>query len=73
MKQIDMSRFPATIDAGLWQTGHIQGIAVDPVKEYIYYSFTTILVKAKLDGTVVGWVGGLAASVGTRGVSSPHG
>ena len=64
MKQIDMSRFPETIDAGLWQTGHIQGIAVDPVKEYIYYSFTTILVKAKLDGTVVGWVGGIIGHLG---------
>jgi hypothetical protein len=37
---------------------------VDPVKEYIYYSFTTILVKAKLDGTVVGWVGGIIGHLG---------
>lgn len=59
-----MNQIPLQIDAGLWTTGHIQGIAVDTKHEYIYYSFTTVLVKAKLDGTVVGWVGGLIGHLG---------
>lgn len=43
---------------------HIQGIAVDPKKGYIYYSFTTKLIKAKLDGTIVGSVDGLTGHLG---------
>ena len=43
---------------------HIQGIAVDPAKGYIYYSFTTQLIKARLDGTIVGSVQGLHGHLG---------
>lgn len=43
---------------------HIQGIAVDQKKGYLYYSFTTMLVKAKLDGTIVGSVSGLTGHLG---------
>ena len=64
MEHFDMKKFPLSIDTGLWDSGHIQGIAVDPVKGYIYYSYTTILVKARLDGTVVGWAGGLFGQLG---------
>ena len=55
---------PLFIDTGVWGSGHIQGIAVDPAKGYIYYSYTTVLVKARLDGTVIGWVGGLMGHLG---------
>jgi len=55
---------PCRIDAGLWKTGHLQGIALDTKHEYIYYAFTTVLVKARLDGSVVGWVGGLMGHLG---------
>lgn len=60
----DMQYFPKKIDTGLWDAGHIQGIAVDEEKGYIYYSYTTIFVKAKLDGTVVGYVEGLTGHLG---------
>ena len=63
-KDIDMSNLPKTIDAGLWESFHIQGIALDAKHEYIYYSFTTILVKADLTGKVVGFVGGLTGHLG---------
>ena len=43
---------------------HIQGIAVDEKKGFIYYSFTTMLIKAKLDGTIVGSVKGLTGHLG---------
>ena len=48
-----------TIFTGLWGNCHIQGIAVDKEKGFIYYSFTTKLVKATLDGEIVGTVDGL--------------
>ncbi len=56
--------FPKNINTGNWSQGHIQGIAVDKAKGYIYYCFTTILVKAKFDGTVIGWVKGFLGHLG---------
>ena len=64
MQIADHKGLPLKIETGLWKAGHIQGIAVDTKREYIYYSFTTILVKAKLDGTIVGWVDGLIGHLG---------
>lgn len=43
---------------------HIQGIAVDPKKGYIYYSFTTKLIKSTLSGEIVGSVDGLTGHLG---------
>lgn len=52
------------IFTGAWGKCHIQGIAADLEKGYLYYSFTTKLVKAKLDGTIVGCVDGLLGHLG---------
>ena len=52
------------IFTGKWGACHIQGIAVDEKKGYIYYSFTTKLVKAKLTGEIVGYVDGLLGHLG---------
>jgi len=49
---------------GTWGKFHIQGIAVDMKKGYIYYSFTTQLVKATLDGKIVGSLQGLVGHLG---------
>ncbi len=43
---------------------HIQGICVDEEKGFVYYSFTTKLVKARLDGTIVGCIDGLMGHLG---------
>lgn len=43
---------------------HIQVIAVDEKKGYIYYSFTTKLIKATLDGKILGTLDGLAGHLG---------
>lgn len=43
---------------------HCQGIAVDAQKGYIYYSFTTKLVKADLHGNIIGSVDGLIGHLG---------
>ena len=52
------------IFTGAWGKCHIQGIAVDQEKGYIYYSFTTKLVKSTLDGKIVGSVDGLMGHLG---------
>lgn len=52
------------IFTGSWGKCHIQGIAVDEEHGYIYYSFTTKLVKSTLDGKIVGCVDGLVGHLG---------
>lgn len=52
------------IFTGAWGNCHIQGIAVDNKNGYIYYSFTTKLIKATLDGEIVGSVDGLIGHLG---------
>ncbi len=44
--------------------GHVQGIAIDAKREYIYISFTTDLVKVDVRGNVIGSVKGLAGHLG---------
>ena len=55
---------PSVIRTGIWHGGHIQGIAVDKKREYIYCSFTTELVKLDLQGNVIGSVKGFTGHLG---------
>jgi hypothetical protein len=54
---------PLKQNGGTWDSGHVQGIAVDVKGGYIYYSFTNLLAKydfsGRLIGTLVGWTGHL--------------
>ena len=52
------------IFTGNWGKCHIQGIAVDEKNGYIYYSFTTKLIKARLSGEIIGSVDGLTGHLG---------
>ncbi len=58
-----LASLPLTQNGGTWDSGHVQGIAVDKARGYIYYSFTNLLVKydfqGKLIGTLTGWNGHL--------------
>ncbi len=60
----DAPALPRTIQSGPYKAGHIQGIAVDTDRRYIYYSYTTMLVKADMQGNVVGTVTGLLGHLG---------
>ena len=59
-----MKELPRFIDSGFWNTGHCQGIAVDLEKGFVYYSFTTMLIKTDLQGRLVGTVSGLLGHLG---------
>ena len=52
------------IASGPFKAGHIQGVAVDQAKGYIYYSYTTMLIKTDLTGRIVGSVVGLLGHLG---------
>ncbi len=56
--------YPKSIFSGYHGPNHCQGIAVDKKGGFIYYSFTTLLVKSDLDGNIVGTCGGLIGHLG---------
>lgn len=56
--------YPLSLAGGGWDVKHCQGIAVDAEKGYIYYSYTTILVKCDFDGNIVGTVSGIEGHLG---------
>ena len=55
---------PQTIFSGYHGANHCQGIAIDEKKGFVYYSFTTKLIKCTLDGKLVGSVDGLIGHLG---------
>lgn len=58
-----LARLPLSQNGGTWNSGHVQGVAVDVDGGFIYYSFTNLLAKYDLEGrlvgTLVGWTGHL--------------
>ncbi len=59
-----MQTLPSRIPTGAWREGHIQGIAVDRKRGFVYCSFTTILLKTDLLGNPLGSVEHLAGHLG---------
>ena len=55
---------PRKIESGPFKAGHIQGIAVDTEQQYMYYSYTTMLIKTDMQGNIVGSVTGLLGHLG---------
>ena len=55
---------PTDIYSGAYKTGHCQGIAVDLKNGWIYYAFTTMLVKTDLSGRFLGSAKGLLGHLG---------
>lgn len=61
---MDISGLPRTINTGRWRGGHIQGIAVDRERNYLYCSFTTEFVKLDMQGNLIGSVRGFTGHLG---------
>ena len=55
---------PDSISSGKQGAFHVQGMAVDKIHGFIYFSFTDKLVKMDLSGNVVGSVTGLVGHLG---------
>jgi hypothetical protein len=58
------SRQPVEIEGGAWESGHLQGMALDRAKGFMYFSFTNLLVKTDLEGHPVGSVTGFTGHLG---------
>lgn len=59
-----MMNIPKNIFSGSWKEGHVQGIAVDTQRGFVYYSFTTILLKTDLEGNPLATVENLIGHLG---------
>ena len=55
---------PNCIHSGNWKEGHVQGIAVDAERGFVYYSFTTILLKTDLGGNPISSVKNIIGHLG---------
>ncbi|MEU4326030.1 hypothetical protein [Nonomuraea dietziae] len=58
------AELPTEVYGGAWSAGHVQGIAVDQRKGFMYFSFTNLLVKTDLRGNPVGSVTGFTGHLG---------
>lgn len=59
-----MNSLPLSIKTGEWKGGHIQGIAVDRERKYIYCSYTTEFIKLDMEGNLIGSVRGFTGHLG---------
>lgn len=60
----DLQKQLPSIYSGLQGKFHVQGIAIDQTKGYMYFSFTTKLIKTDLQGNLIGSVEGLTGHLG---------
>ena len=61
---IDPAKLPRSVFSGRQGPFHVQGIAVDLKNGYIYFSFTTELLKTDLNGKLIGSVVGMTGHLG---------
>ncbi|MEV7084844.1 hypothetical protein AB0O07_02880 [Streptomyces sp. NPDC093085] len=60
----ELPALPTAVDGGAWQSGHLQGMALDRRKGVMYFSFTDLLVKTDLGGRPLGSVRGFTGHLG---------
>ena len=56
--------YPLSLSGGDWDVKHCQGIAIDKSNGFIYYSYTTMLIKCSFDGKIVASVTGIKGHMG---------
>ena len=61
---MEKNQLPKQLFSGYRGPYHVQGITVDTERKYIYYSFTTELIKTDLQGNLIGSVRGLLGHLG---------
>ncbi len=61
---MDISTLIKSIHLSDKSGGHIQGIAFDKKLDFVYASFTTVLVKADMQGNILGSVSGIVGHLG---------
>ncbi len=64
---------PRSIYSGLQGKHHVQGIAVDIARGYVYFSFTTRLVKTDMQGRLIGSIEGLTGHLGCLALNPDDG
>ncbi len=69
----DIDKLPRSINGGAHDTSHVQGIAIDTKREFMYFSFTTKLVKTDLKGNIVGTVENLVGHLGDLDLNDEDG
>ncbi len=55
---------PKDIYSGAYKTGHCQGIAIDEKRGFVYYSFTTAIIKTDFAGNLLASAYGLLGHLG---------
>lgn len=60
----NIAQMPRHLNGGLWNSSHVQGIAIDTERQYMYFSFTQLLVKTDMKGNIIGTVTGLTGHLG---------
>ncbi len=65
--------YPTSVSSSGWRAGHVQGIAVDRTRGFIYYSFTTLLVKTDFTGRLVGTLEGFTGHLGDLDIDERDG
>ncbi len=69
----ELSKLPHKIFSGIRGPFHVQGIAADLQNGYIYFSFTTELIKTDLQGELIGSVKGLTGHLGCLTINPEDG
>jgi hypothetical protein len=64
---------PLRQDGGTWDSGHVQGIAVDRRRGFIYHSFTNLLAKYDFDGRLIGTLTGWTGHLGDLAIDEGDG
>lgn len=65
--------YPLSLVGGDWDVKHCQGIAVDTKNEYIYFSYTTMLLKCDFYGNIIGSVSGFDGHLGDIALNQADG
>ncbi len=69
---MDIASLPRSLKFSLSSGSHVQGIAVDTKRGYVYISFTTALMKADFNGNVIGTVSGITGHLGCIDYDAEH-